>query len=178
MGDMDINKLVFLDEAGFCTGLSRNYGWAKAGTTPVIEKPMRGKRITAVGAIAADGPRALTLIDGSFNGERFKRFLAEDLGPQLNSGDIVVMDGPKIHRVEGVAQILETFGAVPLYLPAYSPEYNPIEMAWELLKGALRRASIRKVGILVPRIRELWAKIQADVTTRWILHCGYAVPST
>ena len=143
---MNTPGLVFIDEAGVSSALSNNYGWAPPGEAPVIERPARGKNITLIGAIALDGVRVLSRIDGYVNGEAFVRFLREDLGPTLNPGDIVVMDGPRIHRVAGVAEALAEFNATAVYLPAYSPELNPIEMAWAWLK----RLSLMKMSASSP----------------------------
>jgi transposase len=171
-------SLVFIDEAGVSLAMSYNYAWAPPGEKPVIERPVRGKNVTLVGAIALDGVRALRRVEGSVNGEEFVRFLREDLGPNLNPGDAVVMDGPRIHRVAGVQEALAEFGATALYLPAYSPELNPIEMAWSWLKGALRKAAPRRIQGLREAIERVWSKITSDLCRAWIRHAGYAVPST
>ena len=107
---LDPAKLVFLDESGVHIGMGRNYGWAPVGTTPVIERPTHGKRITMIGAIAMDGGRALRRVEGYVDGDEFIRFLREDLGPALHPGDVVVMDGPRLHRVKGVEEALKERG--------------------------------------------------------------------
>ncbi len=165
--------LVFLDEAGVDIAMSRQYGWAPPGRTPVIERPARGRRISLIGAIAMDGRRALRRVEGYVNGDEFVDFLRRDLGPALRPGDVVVMDGPSIHRVEGVAEVLAEYGATALYLPPYSPELNPIEMAWAWIKALMRRAPPRSLPVLRERIEELWARITPDLCAAWIRHCGY-----
>ena len=175
---MKTPSMVFIDEAGTSIAMSYNYGWARPGEKPVIERPLRGKNITLIGAIALDGTRALRRVEHSVNGEEFVRFLKEDLGPNLNPGDIVLMDGPKIHRVAGVATTLAEFGATPLYLPAYSPELNPIEMTWSWVKQALRKIAPRKIGELRSAIAKIWAKIPAEFCKAWIRHSGYSFTST
>lgn len=94
---LDVGKLVYLDEFGVSVAERRRYGWAPPGETPVIERPARGRRLNFIGAIALDGPRAFRTVDGYVTGYKFIKFLSEDPGPQLNEGDIVVMDGPSIH---------------------------------------------------------------------------------
>jgi hypothetical protein len=96
---MNVDGLVFLDETGTSVAMSYNYGWAPPGVKPMIERPLRGKNVTLIGAIAVDGVRAIRRVENSVNGDEFIAFLREDLGPKLNRGDVVVMDGPKIHRV-------------------------------------------------------------------------------
>lgn len=175
---MDTSSLVFIDEAGVSTALSHNYGWAPPGETPVIERPARGKNITLIGAIGLDGVRAIRRVDGYVDGEVFIRFLKEDLGPALRPGDIVVMDGPRIHRVAGVSEALASFGATATYLPAYSPELNPIEMAWAWLKRLIRKSAPRRAERLKTAIQKYWETITPQLCQGWIRHCGYAAAST
>lgn len=170
---LDPAKLVFLDEAGVDIAMSRAYGWAPPGETPVIERPARGRRISLIGAIALDGVRALRRVEGYVNGDEFIRFLRDDLGPGLNPGDIVVMDGPSIHKVAGVAEALAERGATALYLPPYSPELNPIEMTWAWLKKLLRDAPCRRLNALRERVEELWAEVTAGLCRGWFKHSGY-----
>ena len=171
-------SLVFIDEAGVSVTMSYNYGWAPPGVKPVIERPLRGKNVTLIGAIALDGARALRRVEHSVNGDEFIAFLREDLGPVLNPGDIVVMDGPRIHRVDGVAQALAEFGATPLYLPAYTPEFNPIEEVWSWVKTAIRKIGPRRIGRLREAIEKIWEKLTPDLCAAWIQHSGYLVAST
>lgn len=154
--------------------MARRYGWALKGDTPVIERPARGRRLTLMGAIALDGPRALRTVDGFVNGEEFIRFLREDLAPNLRPGDIVVMDGPSIHRVKGVAEVLDEVGARPLYLPAYSPELNPIEMVWAWLKKLIRDHPPRRMPDLQTMAHHLWNNIESLLCASCIRHCGYS----
>jgi len=173
--ELDPAKLIFIDEAGVSIAMSRHYGWAPKGERPVIERPAKGRRLTLMGAIALDGPRALRQVEGFVDGEEFQRFLREDLGLNLNPGDIVVMDGPSIHRVAGVAEVLAERGATALYLPAYSPELNPIELAWAWIKGILRAIPPRRLKVLKERAAKLWGMVTARLCEGWVRHCGYAV---
>lgn len=173
-GDLDASRLVFLDESGVDVAMSRSYGWAPAGETPMIERPARGRRVNFIGALALDGVRALSVVEGYVNGEGFIRYLREDLGPKLKAGDLVVMDGPRLHRVAGVAEALAEYGAAPLYLPPYSPELNPIEMAWAWIKALLRARPQRKLAALRESIQSLWLHITTTLCQGWIKHSGYA----
>ncbi len=170
---LDASKLVFIDEAGVDIAMSRSYGWAPPGVTPVIERPARGRRISLIGAIALDGCRALRRVEGYVDGDEFISFLREDLGPHLNPGDIVIMDGPSIHKVAGVAEALAERGASALYLPPYSPELNPIEMAWAWIKNLIRKAPPRQLVALRAKVDDLWSLVTTALCAAWIRHSGY-----
>lgn len=178
MKDLDSTKLVFLDEAGFKTNMARAYGWAPRGTKPIIVGSPHGKHITIIGAIGVDGTRALQLIEGGMNGEKFVAYLDEVLGPTLAKGTTVIMDGPRVHRVRGVAEALEKYGARPLYLPAYSPELNPIEMCWSFLKQWARGRSPRALVDLLDAVEDAWGKVNSELCAAWARHSGYATAST
>jgi transposase len=110
-------------------------------------------------------------------GDVFLDFLRENLGPTLNEGDLVVMDGPSIHRVAGVAETLAQFGATPLYLPDYSPELNPVEMTRARVKklvGDLPTRSLRLLRLLVTTI---WGQVTPDLCAGWLRRSVYT-PST
>jgi len=175
--ELDAAKLVFIDEAGISVAESRRYGWAPCGVTPVIERPARGRRLNLIGAIALDGVRALRQVDGYVTGDVFLDYLREDLGPTLNEGDIVVMDGPSIHRVAGVVETLEEFGATALYLPAYSPELNPIEMTWAWVKKQVRDLPTRTLKLLRSLVTTIWERVTPNLCAGWLRHSGYT-PST
>lgn len=177
-GELDPSKAVFIDEAGVNAGMALNHGWAPVGVKPVVERPSRSKNITLIGAISWGGTRVLTRVEGSVDGPTFVQWLRDDLGPTLKPGDIVIMDGPRIHRVAGVAEALAEFGAKPLYLPAYSPELNPIEMAWAWLKQALRKAAPRRVARLRSLVESIWKNVTSSLCQGWIRHAGYTMAST
>lgn len=128
-----------------------------------------------MGAIAMDGTRALRLVKGYVNGEVFLDFLEKDLVPNLRPGDTVVMDGPSIHRVAGVEEVLAKAGAKLLYLPAYSPELNPIEEVWASVKKRLRDAPPRKLAALSQAVWRIWGDVGAALCSACIGHSGYAV---
>lgn len=175
---MDTDKLVFLDEAGVSLALSYNYGWAPPGVVPVIERPARGNNITLIGAIGLGGVRALRRVEKSVDGVEFLAFLREDLIPVLEPGTTVIMDGPRLHRMPAVAELLEAADCSVLYLPAYSPELNPIEMAWAWVKKKLRAIAARKVRALRESIEKAWNTITPELCTGWTRHCGYPTQST
>jgi transposase len=172
---LDAAKLVFIDEAGISVAESRRYGWAPCGVTPVIERPARGRRLNLIGAIALDGVRALRQVDGYVTGDVFWDYLREDLGPTLNEGDIVVTDGPSIHRVAGVVETLAEFGATALYLPAYSPELNPIEMTWAWVKKLVRDQPTQTLRLLCSLVASIWGQVTPDLCAGRLRHSGYTL---
>lgn len=178
MKSLDPTKLVFIDESGFKTNMTRTYGWAPLGERPVFSASKYGKNVTIIGGIALDGLRAWQVLETTLNGPRFIAFLDDCLGPKLRNGDIVVMDGPRVHRVAGVAEALAKWGAKPLYLPPYSPELNPIEMCWSWLKTWVRTRCPRVAERLVAAVGEAWGRLTADLCSSWVRHCGYVVSST
>lgn len=172
---LDVRRLVFLDESGFKPNLVRRLGWAPVGHRPVVTASRYGQNVTVIGAIALDGLRAQQIVQSKFDGPAFIEFLDKSLGPTLREGDIVVMDGPRLHRVVGVAETLAKWGATPLYLPAYSPEFNPIEMCWSWMKAWVRTRAPWVMDRLLAAVEEAWARLTADLCVGWIRHCGYAI---
>lgn len=174
MRSLDPARLIFLDEAGFCTNLARLYGWAPVGTRPTLLVGKYGKRLTVIGAIALDGVRAWTSMEKGMNGDDFLRYIRQDLNPTLREGDIVVMDGPRVHRVAGVKEALAEVGAIALYLPAYSPELNPIEMCWSVMKAWIRKTAPRELDRVRGSLERAWERVSAAMCASWMRHCGYA----
>lgn len=172
---MKSQRMIFFDESGFNLAMKRARGWAMRGVTPVIEAPAKGTAVTMLGAIGLDGPRAMRIHKGSVNGEVLLNYLRLDLGPTLKPGDIVLMDGPRLHRIAGVAEVLAEFGAKVFYLPAYSPELNPIEMTWSWLKDKIRAIAPRHLALLKDKLSQKWQAIKSDQCAGWLKHSGYPV---
>lgn len=170
---MDASKLVFVDETAARCSMNRLYGWAPTGETPVIKRCAHGKRLSIVGAIALDGPRAHMTYTGTMNGDRMVEFVNEHLGPTLQPGDIVVLDGLRVHRMTKVREAIEAFGATPLILPPYSPELNPIEHAWSTFKARLRAIATQSWVELCSLVERIWDELE-PFCSGWVRHCGYA----
>jgi transposase len=121
--------------------------------------------------------RVATEWTGSFDGLALVTWLYHDLGPTLKPGDIVVMDGPRLHRIEGVQEALAAYGATVKYLPPYAPDLNPIEMCWALLKSLVRRWAPRRVERVIQCVKRAWKVVTIDLCRAWIRHSGYPVPA-
>lgn len=151
------------------------YARAQVGSRAIGRAPRnQGKNLTVVGAIALDGVRAMMAYEGGTTREAFFRFVREILVPSLNVGDVVVMDNLSSHHSDGVRQAIEAVGASVLYLPPYSPELNPIEMAWSKVKTYLRRIGARTIKLLAGAISSVHALLTPSDLAGWFQHAGYS----
>ena len=136
-----VEHLVFLDESGVNTNLTRLYGRALSSQRAVDHAPLNTPQTTTVlSSIRLNGEKAFTTYQGGTTGERFVQYLKETLLPTLKPGDIVVMDNMRSHHVKAVREVLEEKGMKVLYLPPYSPDLNPIEKMWSKMKALLVNA--------------------------------------
>jgi transposase len=120
-----------------------------------------------------NGLQAMMTIEGGTDGDVFVTFLKDVLGPTLRPGDLVVMDNAGAHQDPRVPKVLARFGAKPVYLPPYSPDLNPIEMAWSVLKSFLRSAKARTVQELNDCIAWGMKLVDRDMAVGFFRHCGY-----
>ena len=146
MSRIDPEKLIFLDESGITTDMTRRYGRARRGRRVREGTPAgRWRTLSILGAVRRCGWVAVMSVEAATDGEIFLAYLARVLGPQLQPGDVVVMDNLAAHKVGGVRECIEARGAELLYLPPYSPDFNPIEPCWAQLKQRLRAAKARSL---------------------------------
>lgn len=156
--DLDPEQLVFIDETGLSTNMARRYGRAPRGERCRSGVPHgHWKTTTFTGALRLTGMTAPMVLDGAMNGVAFRAYVEQVLVPTLRPGDIVVMDNLPAHKAEGVRAAIERAGAELRFLPPYSPDFNPIEMAFSKLKALLRARAERTmealwstVGALIP----------------------------
>ena len=148
--EIGIHRLVFIDETGASTKMARRYGRSPYGQRCVAALPHgHWKTTTFVGALRATGMTAPMVLDGPMDGPAFEAYVTQVLVPTLRPGDIVVMDNLAAHKRAEVGIAIDAAGARLLYLPPYSPDLNPIEMAFAKLKAALRKAAARSIEALV-----------------------------
>ena len=151
--DLDPNRLIFIDETGASTKMARLRGRARRGQRCRAAIPHgHWKTTTFTAGLRLNGLAAPMLLDGPMNGDAFLAYIEQVLVPELAKGEVVIMDNLPAHKVTGVRQAIEGGGARLLYLPSYSPDFNPIEMAFSKLKALLRKAAART-------ITELWEVI-------------------
>ena len=165
-------RLIFLDESGVTTSMTRLYARSLGGQR-IHESTPGGhwKIMTILGAMSLRGMIATMTIEAATDAEIFLAYVEHVLCPALNSGDVVVMDNLSSHKVNGVREWIEKAGAEVLYLPPYSPDLNPIEKAWSKLKQLLRSAKARTKETLDHAIEEALKLISADNAQAWFKHC-------
>lgn len=172
--DLAPERLVFVDESGSNIAMSREYGRSPRGQRVGGDRPMRwGDNVTMIGAIGINGLRTLMTVEGGTTGEVFLSFVKEFLAPTLQPGDVVVLDNLGSHKVDGVREAIEAVGAELLYLPPYSPDFNPIELCWSKLKAHLKKLGARTREGLDEGIAAAMAQILPSDSAAWFRHCGY-----
>jgi transposase len=146
---LDPEKLVFIDETGASTNMTRQRGRCPVGERLVCKTPWgHWKTTTFVGGLRASGMTAPLVLDGPMNAEIFLAYVEQILVPTLKPGDIVIMDNLSSHKSPAVEAAITAVGATLRYLPPYSPDLNPIEQAFSKLKAHLRKAAARTMDTL------------------------------
>ena len=172
---LDPHKLVFVDETGASTNMVRLYGRNAIGTRLVSHTPWgHWKTTTFTAGLRCDGLVAPFVLDGPMNGEAFLIYVEKVLVPTLTVGDIVIMDNLGAHKVEGVRELIESARARLVYLPPYSPDLNPIELAFSKLKSALKKAAERTIPALWDTIKIALDEFTPDECAAYLVHDGYA----
>jgi transposase len=167
---------VFLDESGVTTEMTRRYGRAARGQRVQDAVPAgHWRTLTLLAALSLHGLRAAMTVESPTDGDVFLAYVEQVLGPRLQPGDVVVLDNLAAHKVAGVRALIEARGAQLLYLPPYSPDFNPIEQAWSKVKELLRAAQARTLPLLDDAITAALAAITADNAVGWFRHCGYRI---
>ena len=151
--ELDPRHLVFIDETGASTRMTRLRGRSLRGTRCVAAVPHgHWKTTTFVGGLRLHGMTAPMVLDGPMDGPTFLAWVEQMLAPTLEAGDIVVMDNLPAHKPDAVRAAIKAAGATLRYLPPYSPDLNPIEMAFSKLKAILKKAAARTIA-------DLWSAI-------------------
>jgi transposase len=172
--DLDPEHLVFIDETWASTNMARRCGRAPKGERLRAGVPHgHWKTTTFVGALRSTGMVAPMVLDGPINGASFQAYVDQVLVPELRPGDIVIMDNLGSHKGAGVRAAIEAAGASLLYLPPYSPDFNPIENAFSKLKALLRKAAERTVDGLWNKIGELLSAFTPQHCANFFAAAGY-----
>jgi transposase len=172
---LDFKRLVFVDETGTSTKMVRTRGRCRRGLRLIGKAPWgHWKTTTFTAGLRCDGLVAPWVLDGPMNGEAFLVYVETVLAPHLSKGDIVVIDNLPAHKVEGVRAAVAARGALLLYLPPYSPDLNPIELAFAKLKTLLRKAAARTRDSLWDAIGGCLAAFTSEECANYLAHAGYA----
>jgi transposase len=176
MGKVDPDRLVFLDESGLDTRLTRAYARAPRGKRAVGRVPGgHWRRLTILGAIARGGLVAVMTVAAATSTAVFLAFVEGVLAPALRARPevLVAMDNLAPHKAAAARAAFDRAGLTHRYLPAYSPDMNPIELAWSKLKGRLRTVAPRTIEALNDALPDALDAITPDDARAWFRHCGY-----
>ncbi len=173
----DARRLVFIDESGFHTSMTRLRARAPRGERAYGKVPRnRGKNQTLIASVTLEGGMGESVcIEGATDAELFETYVEEFLAPTLEAGQVVVLDGLGAHRTERVRELIEERGAELVFLPAYSPDLNPIEEAFSKMKGIVRKAGARTREALDEAISEALSAVTPEDVAGWFAHAGYRV---
>jgi transposase len=171
----DARRLVFVDESGFHTSMTRMRARAPRGKRAYGKVPKnRGKNTTLIAAITLEGAMGKSMtVEGATDSEAFEAYVEHFLAPTLEKGQVVVLDGLGAHRPQRIRELIEARGADLLFLPSYSPELNPIEEAFSKIKALVRKEGARVREALVEAIGRALAAVTIEDAASWFAHAGY-----
>jgi len=165
---------VLKDEMGTNISLSPIYGWAKEGERAHCSVPRnRGKNTTPLSSISMEGMGISLAVEGATTAAVFEAYVERVLAPTLRKGQVVVMDDLSAHKGERVRELIEGRGCELLYLPSYSPDFNPIEEAFGKIKGLIRKAEARSREAPFEAIGTAISALSDEDACGFFEHCGY-----
>ena len=174
----DPEQFVFVDESSTHTSLTRLYGWAPHDQRARGSVPRNhGHNITLVAALTPDGLREPWLIEGAMDSVTFAWYIAEQLGPRLQPGQVVVLDNLSVHKAARIRTALAARGCELLFLPPYSPDFTPIEQAFSKLKAIVRGLGARIRDALEQAVGVAVDAITPADASAWFAHAGYPLPA-
>ena len=173
-GEIKIEDLVFVDEAGSKLGMSSNYARAEGGKRAVAFEPKNtGKNITIVGALGIYGVIAVMYCLCTLNGSGFLTYIEKYLVPCLRPGQIVIMDNVNFHCSSEVEKAIEQAGCTLVFLPPYSPELNPIENMWSKIKAYLKSKMPKTLSDYHVALNEAFNEVTDDDCEGWFSNSDY-----
>lgn len=169
-------SLVFLDESSINCAMTRLYGRAlKKDRVNDYVPDVRFERTSIISSIRLSGHTAPLIFKGTLNGEFFSAYIKQCLAPTLKEGDVVIMDNCSSHKVKGVLQPIFDMKASVLFLPPYSPDFNPIEMSWSKMKSILRKLKPRTYDELIQALQIALNSFTSEDIKNWFEHDGYFI---
>jgi transposase len=171
---VDVERLVFVDEMGTNVSLCSLYAWSRRGERAHAKVPRNwGKNVTLLASITHRGLGPCLAVEGPTTREVFETYLERVLAPALRPGQVVVLDNLSSHKGGRVKEIVEGAGCEFVYLPPYSPDYNPIEQAFSKVKGLLRKTEARTREALIEAMGRALEAVTVDDVRAFFTHCGY-----
>jgi transposase len=175
---LEARRLVFVDEMGTNISLSPLYAWAPKGQRAhcsVLRN--RGPNTTVLSSMTLEGMGpSLVVVEGATTSALFETYVQQVLAPTLRSGQVVVMDNLSAHKGQRIKELIEERNCELVYLPSYSPDFNPIEEAFSKIKGLLRKVEARTRETLVEAIGPAISALTASDARGFFYHCGYGIP--
>ena len=169
-------RLIFVDESGANTKMTRLRGRALGGERLRAHVPHGSYQTsTLISGIRLEGPCAPWLFEGPMNGEMFLAWVEQGLVPTLHPGDVVILDNLSTHKIRGVREAIEATGARLLYLPPYTPDFNPIEPMWSKIKQILRSHAPRTADQLLEAARTAFQSISVGDCKGFFFSARYAI---
>jgi transposase len=173
--EVDPRRLVFVDEMGVHTSLAPPYGYSRKGERVGLSVPRnRGTNTTLLASMSLLGGMGETMaVEGSTNREVFETYVEKALAPTLKAGQVVILDNLSAHKPPRVRELIESRGCELIYLPAYSPDFNPIEEAFSKIKSIVRRAGARTKDALIDVLSEALSAISVQDARGYFEYAGY-----
>ena len=166
--------MIFLDEFAIHLAMTRTPARAPVGQRAVVSEPFNpGPKLSVISALSLSGIQAPLMIEGAFDAEIFAGYVEQMLLPCLRKGAILILDNIKFHYSPKALALIEAAGVKVLYLPAYSPDFNPIEECISKIKAALRRGKARTQRKLYKALAKAIALVTENDIIGWFNHCGY-----
>jgi transposase len=171
---VETKRLVFVDEMGTNISLSPLYAWAPKGKRAHWSVPRnRGANTTVLSSMSVEGMGPSLTVEGTTTSVVFEAYVEQVLAPALRKGQVVVMDNLSAHKPKRIRELIEQRGCELVYLPSYSPDYNPIEEAFAKIKNLLRKAAARSKEALIEAIAAALSAITAEDVRGYFQHAGY-----
>jgi transposase len=174
--NIDARRLVFVDEFGVNIRLARLFGWAPRGERSRGKVPRNyGKNLSVCAALSLAGITAAMTIEGAVDGLAFVQYVEQVLAPTLQPRQLVILDNLSAHKQAAVRQAIEAVGARVVFLPSYSPDFNPAELAISAIKAALRRVEAKTREALEAALPTTLDDVTSKEAVNMFRHCGYSV---
>jgi transposase len=173
-GEIHAERLVFVDEMGSNISLAPAYAWSRRGERAIASVPRNwGKNVTLLASMSSEGMGPCLAVEGSTTTAVFEAYLERVLVPSLRPGQVMVMDNLSAHKSSRIRELIESKGCELIYLPPYSPDFNPIEEAFAKLKALLRKAEARSREVLIEAMGQALGALTARDARNFFEHRGY-----